>query len=174
MQVHDPGSEPIAFEMREIEPFTFVWPSGEINCYDELMPLAFTATKGGKRAHFIIGRVYPDRPQLGQRRWRYNVFLTSSPGNSQGVISILDFVAGNNFEVDGEMASLIKLPSRKFLRENDPVPQVYVDFRMARFNEVVQGPYARSTLAVIAHREDVETMIRHAIIRASQRGLLRF
>ena len=105
--------------MREIEPFTHVWPSGEINRYDddELRPLAFTATKGGKRAHFIIGRVHPDRPQLGRRRWRYNVFLTSSPGSPQGVRSILDFVAGNKFEVDGEMASLIKLPSGKFLRE---------------------------------------------------------
>jgi hypothetical protein len=165
---------PLRLEISEMEPFSYTWPTGEVNRYEETRPLAVTVYWGDKKAHFVIGRGHPENPQLGRRRWRYNLFLSPSPGSPQGLISILDFVAGNEFEADGLMVGLIKLPSGKFLREDEPIPPEYRGFHLARFNEIVRGPHAWSRMAVIAHKEDLETMIRHGLIRAVQRGSLRW
>jgi hypothetical protein len=167
------ASGPLRLEVSEIEPFAYTWPTGEVNRYVERRPLAVTVYRGDKKAHFVIGRVHPENPQLGQRRWRYNLFLTPSPGSTQGLVSILDFVAGNEFEEDGLMAGLVKLPSGKFLREDESIPTEYRGFRLARFNEVVRGPRSWSRMAVVAHEEDFETMVRHGLIRAVQHGRLR-
>jgi hypothetical protein len=164
----------LRLEVTEMEPFSYTWPTGEVNRYEERRPLAVTVYRGDKKAHFVIGRGHPENPQLGQRRWRYNLFLTPSPGSTQGLVSILDFVAGNEFETDGLMVGLVKLPSGKFLREDESIPPEYRGFRLARFNEVVRGPHAWARMAVVAHEEDFETMVRHGLIRAVQRGSLRW
>jgi hypothetical protein len=170
----DIAAAPLRLEVSEMEPFSFTWPTGVVDRYEERMPLAVTVHRGNKKAHFVIGRGHPETPQLGERRWRYNLFLTSSPGGTRGLGSILDFVAGNEFETDGLMVGLIKLPSGKFLREDESVPPEYRGFRLARFNEVVQGPNAWARMAVVAHEADFETMVRHGLVRAVQRGTLRW
>jgi hypothetical protein len=152
--------------------FTYTWPDGELNTYKD--PLSITVENLGRRAYFVIGKAKSPRKQLGQLRWRYNIFLTSKRASSQGLISVLDFVAGNDFDQDSLMVSLIRHADGKLVKENDVIPSQYRGFRLAPFNEVVRGPYARSGLAVVADKDDLETMIRHSVIRSGQKGWLRW
>ena len=155
-----------------MSPFTYTWPDGELNEYKD--PLSVTVEHDGRTAYFIIGRAKSPRKQLGQLRWRYNIFLTPSPATTHGLISVLDFVAGNEFDRDSLMASLIRHPDGKLVKETETIPPEYTGFRLAPFNKLVRGPYARSGLAVVAHKDDLQTMIRHAVIRAIQKGWLRW
>jgi hypothetical protein len=165
-------AESFAIRTGSMLPFTYVWPDGEPNEYQ--YPLSVTVEHGGKRAYFVIGKAKSPKKQLGQIRWRYNVFLTASPGSTQGLVPVLDFVAGNDFDRDSLMASLIKRLDGKLVKENEPIPPEYRDFRLVPFNQVVRGPYARSGLAVVADKDDLQTMIRHAVVRAIQKGWIRW
>ena len=135
--------------------------------------MSVTVQNGDKKAYFIIGKARSSKEQR-QLRWRYNVFLTSTPRSSQGLISVLDFVAGNEFDDDHLMASLIRHHDGRLVKESDAIPPEYMDFRLVQFNTIVRGPYARSGLAVVADKDDIQTMIRHAVIRAIQKGWLRW
>jgi len=162
----------LAIEFESMPTFTYVWPDGEPNEYKS--PLSVTVESAGKKAYFIIGKARSPKKQLGQLRWRYNVFLTSTPRSSQGLISVLDFVGGNEFDHDHLMASLIRHRDGRLVKESDAIPSEYRDFRLVQFNTIVRGPYARSGLAVVADKDDIQTMIRHAVIRAIQKGWLRW
>jgi hypothetical protein len=59
------------------------------------------------------------------------------------------------------MASLIRHRDGSLVKESDAIPPEYSDFRLVQFNRIVRGPYARSGLAVVAQKDDIETMIRH-------------
>jgi hypothetical protein len=152
--------------------FTYVWPDGEPNEYKS--PLSVTVESQRRKAYFVIGKARPPKKQLGQLRWRYNFFLTSTPCSSQGLISVLDFVGGNQFDHDHLMASLIRNRDGRLVKESEAIPPEYMDFRLDQFNKIVRGPYARSGLAVVAEKDDIRTMIRHAVIRAIQKGWLRW
>jgi|GEM_PF-1171457 len=160
----------LAMQTASIPAFTYVWPDGEPNEYRD--PVSVTVEYDGKRAYFVIGKAKSAKKQLGQIRWRYNVFLSSTPRSSQGLISVLDFVAGNEFDHDHLMVSLIRHPDGRLVKESDAIPHDYRDFRLDHFNTIVRGPYARSGLAVVVDKDDLRTMIRHAVIRAIQKGWL--
>ena len=66
---------------------------------------------------------------------------------------IVEFAGGNNYEVDGLMASVIKLPDGSQLRPDDDVPPEYDGFTMARYNSIVQGPYASRNMAIVVHKK---------------------
>jgi hypothetical protein len=152
--------------------FTHTWPDAEPNTYED--PLSVTVENDGRKAYFVVGKAKSPKKQLGQLRWRYNIFLTSTKGNTQGLNSVLDFVAGNEFDQDSLMVSLIRQRDGKLVRENETVPPEYRGFHLAPFNQIVRGPYARGGLAVVADKDDLETMIRHSVIRAVQKGWLRW
>jgi hypothetical protein len=160
----------LAIQVEPMSGITYVWPDGEHNEYKD--SIGATARQGDRKAHFIIGKARAQKEQLGQIRWRYNVFLASTPGNTQSLTSVLDFVAGNNFDQDHPMASLIRHRDGRLVKGSDSAPPEYTEFRLAPFNSLVRGPYARSGLAVVASKDDIESMIRHAVIRAVQKGWL--
>ena len=80
---------------------------------------------------------------------------------------LVEFAGSNNYESDGLLASVIKVEGGKQLRPSAKIPDEYKDFRIARYDSVVQGPYASRNLAVIVSKDDLESMLRHAIIRAA-------
>jgi len=162
----------LAIQVESIPGFTYVWPDGETNEYKE--PISVTVQHSDRKAYFIIGKARSPKKQLGQLRWRYNIFLTSTPRSTQGLISVLDFVGGNEFDQEHLMASLIRHRDGSLVKGSDPIPPEYSDFRLVQFNRIVRGPYARSGLAVVAAKDDIETMIRHAVIRAIQKGWLKW
>lgn len=162
----------LAIQVESMPGFTYVWPDGEPNEYKD--PLSITVQQGDRKAYFIIGKARSPKKQLGQLRWRYNIFLTSTPRSAQGLISVLDFVGGNEFDQDHLMASLIRHRDGSLVKESDAIPPEYIGFRLVQFNRIVHGPYARSGLAVVAQKDDIETMIQHAVIRAIQKGWLKW
>ena len=70
------------------------------------------------------------------------------------------------------MASVIKLPSGEHLRPGEPVPAEYADMPLVTYNELVVGPYAAASLAVVCHKDDLSIMARHGLIRARDRNLI--
>jgi hypothetical protein len=162
----------LAIQVESIPSFTHIWPDGEPNEYKD--PISVTVRQGDRTAYFVIGKARSPRKQLGQLRWRYNVFLSASPRTGPGLISVVDFVGGNNFDEDHLMASLIRHRDGSLVKESDVLPPEYRDFGLVQFNRLVRGPYARSGLAVAANKDDLETMIHHAVIRAIQKGWLKW
>jgi len=143
----------------EIEPFDYKWPTTE-----EHFENGYETTRDiNGRAHtFRIG--FTDRQAAGQMRRRVVVWLDNWP--------VVEFAAGNNYESDELLTSVIKVRGGKQLRPSGKIPEEYKDFRIARYDSVVQGPYASRNMAVIVSKDDLESMLRHAIIRANWKQLI--
>jgi excisionase family DNA binding protein len=144
---------------REIGPFDYQWPAGE-----EHFERGYeTARTINSREHtFRIG--FTDRYAVGQMRRRVIVWMDNWP--------VVEFAGGNGYESDGLLASVIKTRGGKQLRPSSKIPEEYKDFHVERYDSIVQGPYASRNMAIIAPKDDLESMIRHAIIRANWKELI--
>jgi len=143
-----------ATSFTEIGPFDYQWPKDQEhfeNGYET------TRTINSRSHTFKIG--FTDRQAAGQMRRRVIVWIDNWP--------LVEFAGSNNYESDGLLASVIKIESGKQLRPSGKIPAEYRDFRIARYDSIVQGPYASRNLAVIVSKDDLESMLRHAIIRAA-------
>ncbi len=148
-----------ASDFIELEPFDYQWPKAQEhfeNGYET------TKTINGRGHTFRIG--FTNRQAAGQMRRRIVVWINNWP--------IVEFAAGNNYENDGLLASVIKTPNGKQLRPTAKVPEEYRSFNVARYDSIVQGPYASKNMAVIVLKGDLEAMIRHATIRGIWKELL--
>jgi hypothetical protein len=87
---------------------------------------------------------------------------------------LVEFSGENSeaFAVTGRMASIIKMPSGEHLRPGDAVPAEYANMNLAIYNQVVVGPYAAASLAVVAHKDNLSLMARHGLIRAREREMI--
>lgn len=137
----------------------------EIGEFDYQWPLASEHFENGyETTRKINGRTYTfkigftDRQAAGQMRRRVVVWMDNWP--------LVEFAGSNNYESDGLLASVIKVESGKQLRPSGKMPDGYKDFHIARYDSIVQGPYASRNLAIIVSKDDLESMLRHAIIRA--------
>lgn len=143
----------------EIGPFDYQWPTDE-----EHFERGYeTARRINGREHvFKIG--FTDRFAAGQMRRRIIVWINNWP--------VVEFAGGNAYKTDGLMASVIKTQGGKQLRPSGKMPEEYKGFRIARYDSIVQGSYASRNMAVVVQKEDLESMIRHAIIRATWKELV--
>ena len=143
----------------EIEPFDYQWPKDT-----EHFESGYETTRNIKgRAHtFKIG--FTDRQAAGQMRRRIIVWINNWP--------VVEFAGGNGYESDGLLASIIKTQNGKQLRPSGKIPGEYKDFHIERYDSIVQGPYASRNMAIIVSKDDLENMLRHAIIRATWKQLL--
>lgn len=143
----------------KIDPFNFRWPVGEEH-FDE----GYETTRhiDGYTFTFRIG--FGDREAAGQLRKRVVVWLGNRP--------LVEFAGANDYETSGLLASVVKSPDGLQVVLNRDLPDEYKEFNIDRYNSVVQGPYASGNLAIIVHKNDLESMLRHAIIRARWKGLI--
>ncbi len=143
----------------EIGPFDYRWPVGE-----EHFERGYETARiiNGREHTFKIGLT--DRHAAGQMRRRMIVWIDNWP--------VVEFAGGNAYEADGLLASVIKTQGGKQLRPSGKIPEEYKDFRIARYDSIVQGPYASRNMAVIVQKDDSESMIRHAVIRAIRKDLV--
>lgn len=137
----------------EIEPFEYQWPGGK-----EHFETGYETTRtiNGRTYTFKIG--YTNRQAAGQMRRRVVVWIDNWP--------LVEFAGGNNYKSDGLLASVIKDRGGKQLRPSMKIPDEYKNFHIEKYDSVVQGPYANRNMAVIVSKDDLESMLRHAIIRA--------
>jgi hypothetical protein len=91
------------------------------------------------------------------------VFFGSPEATLQPVV---EFAGANDYDTTGQLASVVKLPTGKHLRPGEPVPEEYADMPLGVYSDCVVGPNAARSIAVIASRNDLGVIARHAIIRA--------
>lgn len=141
----------------EVGPFDYQWPGGK-----EHYPNGYETTRtiNGRTHEFKIG--YTDRQAAGQMRRRVVVWIDNWP--------LVEFAGGNNYKSDGLLASVIKVEGGKQLRPSGKTPDEYKNFHIAKYDSIVQGPYANRNMAVIVSKDNLESMLRHAIIRATWKG----
>jgi excisionase family DNA binding protein len=146
-------------DLVQIDAFDYHWPKDVEN-----FEYGYETTRkiNGHEHTFKIG--FTNREAAGKMRRRIIIWLNNWP--------VVEFAGGNNFENDGLLASVIKLQNGKQLRSSGKIPDEYKDFHVDRYDSLVQGPYASRNMAVIVSKDDFETMIRHAVIRATWKQLL--
>jgi hypothetical protein len=187
-------------EWRPVDPFEYQWPKKKTEpdkrpeSYEEAYAARFML--GRQEVQILIG--FCNRESAGDKeRRRAVVFLGQHPGNYASeagfewwlpsplrniewlggvpkLYPLVEFSGENSeaFAVTGRMASIIKLPSGEHLRPGDAVPAEYANLNLAIYNQLVVGPYAAASLAVVAHKDDLSLMARHGLIRARERELI--
>lgn len=151
------------WETVEIEAFDFSWPKRGGGGYAEHYDEAYEATKvlGGRHYTFRIG--FGHREVAGLMRRRVTLWLGSR--------AVVEFAGGNDFDHDGLLAGIIRLKDGRQLKTNR-IPEEYNRFKVQRYDTIVRGPRASTGMAVVAHKDDLKTMLEHAFIRASWKKLI--
>jgi excisionase family DNA binding protein len=148
--------------VEEIGPFDFRWPKkggSSVEHYEK----GYTATKliEGQQITFKIG--FADRRAAGQIRKRVTIWLGSRP--------LVEFAGSNNYDENGTLASIIRLKNNKQLTYQR-IPPEYEGFNIQRYNSVVNGRRASTGFAVVVNKDDLTSMLEHALIRARWKGLI--
>jgi len=138
-------------------PFQYTWPNG----YTEDYPVAYEGTIDKDAMHFEVKIGIGDREAAGKERKRVTVFLNGRP--------TVEFAGANDFDQSKLIASVITLPNKKRLRPYQPVPKEYQSFDIRRYDSVIKGPRAATTMAVVSKIDDLETIVAHAVNRAIYR-----
>jgi len=143
----------------EIGPFDYQWPKSK-----EHFEKGYETTKliGSRSYTFKIG--FANREAAGKMRRRIVVWRDNWP--------LVEFAGGNSYESDGLLTSIIKLKNGKQLRPSEKIPEEYKDFRIAKYDSIVRGPYASRNMAIVVVKGDLESMLRHAIIRGKWKNLI--
>jgi excisionase family DNA binding protein len=152
-------SEDQSSEITIIGAFDYKWPANE-----EHFDIGFETQRciNGKTHTFKVG--FTNREAAGKMRRRVVVWMDNWP--------LVEFAAGNNYEADGMFASIIKNQNGKQLRPSAKISPEYSKFRIDRYDSVVQGPYASKNMAIIVHKDDLESMLKHAFIRATWKNII--
>lgn len=151
-------------DFTEVDSFDFGWPrKGGGLSYEHFDKVYETTRRIKGHTHtFKIG--FAERWAAGQNRRRVVVWLGNRP--------LVEFTGGNNFEADGLMSSVIKLENGRQLWPSEAIPAEYQDFDVRRYDSIVQGRYASTNMAIVVHEENLESMLRHAIVRAQWKKLI--
>jgi excisionase family DNA binding protein len=151
-------------DFSKISSFSFRWPKTGGGYVEEHFDEGYETTRqiDGHTFTFRIG--FGNREAAGQLRKRVIVWLGNRP--------LVEFAGGNGYDIDDLLASVIKLPggSQVFLEKD--LPDEYKEFNIDKYNSIVRGPYASGNLAIVVHKNDLESMLRHAIIRAKYKELI--
>ncbi len=188
------NTRPVVLRRRSIEPaavlghredwerangFSYTWPKRRsdpepnVESYSEAWE--WEAQLDGESIRLLIG--FTIRPCAGmQDRQRAVVFLAS---RGKSLIPLVEFVGANDFRATTLMASVIKLPRRPggghlHLRPGMDIPEEYAsgDVQIGVYSDVVRGPNAASSVAVLATKAELDVMAYHALIRALWKDLL--
>lgn len=133
---------------------TVRWPEGP----EEMAVTQLRALLPGGAAEVGVGRVLGGRFAFGRVRPRVHVLVG---GEVQA-----EFVGSDDFEQSGEMLSVLKQPggNKHAVRVSD-VPDRYHDLHLELFHDLIRSKGAFSSLAVVAHEDDVETMATYGLLR---------
>ena len=149
---------------KEIQAFDFKWPGESGEGFIEHYDRGYEATRkiNGRDYTFIIG--FGWREAAGQNRRRVTIWI----GNR----AIVEFAGSNNYAKDKLVAGIIRLPNNRQLSPRVDIPKEYRNFKVVRYDSIVQGPRASKNLAVVVDENDLDAMLRHAIIRARWKELV--
>jgi len=147
----------------ETEPFDFNWPKTGGGGYPEHYDKVYEATRMIDSQEYTFKIGFGNRKSAGQERRRVTIWL----GNR----AVVEFAGSNNYDDDGLLAGIIRLRNGKQLT-TQRIPDEYKGFRVERYNSVVQGPRASTGMAIVVHKDDIKSMLEHAVIRATWKELI--
>jgi len=146
----------------EREPFEFRWPDGTVERYDSAFEADVTLKTGTK--HVVIG--LGNRKAAGQDRRRVVVFFGEPPK----LVPVVEFTGANDFNTTKRVASVVKDRTGHHVRSESQLPTEYIGMPTEIYSDVVVGPYAARSVAVVVTENDLDTMLKHALIRALYKG----
>lgn len=85
---------------------------------------------------------------------------------------LCEFLATDQYESTGECVAIIRgagLRQRSMFGPNDVLPGAYAGLRVENFRDHISFPGAWNKLAVIANKEDIDTMLNHSFVQAQLR-----
>jgi len=135
-----------------VENFSHVWPDGKNEHF--LDAREGVATYLGASYHIKIG--FTTRESAGRKRKRSLVLINRYP--------TVEFVSADATGT-GQMASIIRDRSGRQLPVGAPAPAEYANMRVGAYRDVVVGPGAPNGMAVICDPNEIDTMLRHGLIR---------
>lgn len=144
-------------KLQQVAAFQYTWPGGETEEYSE----AYEGTLNEADTHYEVIIGIGERKAAGKNRKRVTVFLNGRP--------TVEFAGVDDFESSRLVAGVVTLPDKKRLKPHQTVPYEYRSFNLRRYDSVVKGPRAATTMAVVAKIDDFDTMVSHAVIRAMYR-----
>ena len=156
-QADDGGVQYDATSFAAVEPFEYQWPKAT-----EHFDGGFETTRTINNRTYIFKIGFTDRMAAGQLRRRVVVWLDNWP--------LVEFAGGDNYQSDGLLASIIKIEGGKQLQPKARIPAEYRDFRVERYDSLVHGAYSSRNMAIVVSKDDMESMVRHAVIRARLKG----
>jgi excisionase family DNA binding protein len=154
----------VNWEIAEIKPFDFHWPKKGGGSYVEHYDKGFDATRMIDGRHCTLRVGFGNREAAGLMRRRVTIWL----GNR----AVVEFAGSNNHDKDGLLAGIIRLPGGRQLSPYQKVPDEYKGFRVERYNSIVEGPRASTNMAVVVHKDDIKSMLEHAVLRAIWKHLI--
>ena len=149
-------------DFASIGKFVYRWPhKKDVNPTDsqEEYDPTYETTRhiGGRSYVFTVG--FARREVGGQNRRRVTVWLNRST-------PLVEFVGTDDYESTGRLASVIKQPDGRHLKRFQELPNEYREFETGPYDSLVRVRYASRGMAVVAREDDLETIVRHAMIRA--------
>lgn len=152
------------WEVTEIPAFDFYWPKKGGGSVTEHYDKAFEATKdiNGNPLSFKIA--FCNRKVAGLSRRKVTIWY--------GKRAIVEFTSSNDYESDGLLAGVIRLRNGAQLTPAQKPPDEYKNFKIQRYNSIVKGDRASTNMAVIVDKDDLQTMLEHAYIRAVWKKLI--
>ncbi|MFP4641670.1 MAG: helix-turn-helix domain-containing protein [Dehalococcoidia bacterium] len=146
-------------------PFDFNWPKTGGGSQPEHYDKRFEASTTINGQEYTFTLAFGNRKSAGKTRRRVTIWL----GNR----AIVEFAGSNNYENDRLLAGIIRLKNGKQLVPGQRVPEEHRGFRVERYNSIVQGSRASTGMAVIVHEDALNSMLEHAVIRATWKELIK-
>jgi excisionase family DNA binding protein len=137
--------------------FYHIWPDKKKEKFADARE--GVAEYAGLTYHVRLG--FTTRNSAGKLRRRSLVLINRYP--------TVEFVSAGTDDDKGLMASIIRDRSSKLVPVGADAPPEYANLRIGAYKDIVVGPGAPNGLAVICRPDDLETMVRHALIRSRYR-----
>jgi hypothetical protein len=151
--------------LREREGESYQWPEGREQ-YSRYRVFLGTARAEGA-VHIGLAEA------VRQNRWgrdrKYVVAFLSGGSPHQPLV---EFVAADDYEQTRELVAVIRGSDggRRMYGPGDDLPRIYKEgFRTQLYSERVVHPGVWNKLVVVAHEDDHQTMLNHALIQGRRR-----
>ena len=151
--------------VREREGESYRWPNGRDRYKRYRVFMGTTRAEGAVQ----IGLGETIRKNKWGRDRKYVVAFLSAGAPQQPLV---EFVAADDYEQTRELLAVIRGSDggRRMYGVGDALPAVYAErFRTQIYNERVVHPGAWHRIVVVAHEDDDEAMLNHALIQSRRR-----
>ena len=151
--------------IEEREGETYSWPEGPDE-YETFRIYEGTTSEGTVR----LGLGACERQEVRGKARRYVIAHFMTAGGSKRPIA--EFLEVDDYADSGDLVAVIKGKGggAKMYDPTDDLPAEYEGFRIETYRDRIDAPGSYEKLGVVAHEDDVATMLGHTLIQAQSRS----